>query len=79
MTETVDIPIPLDADAAAALTNDRQRQAIGRIISRLLRPRPGEDPLLDAMRRFSADALAKGLTPELLEAELAAHKTERSR
>jgi hypothetical protein len=35
--------------------------------------------LLDAMRRLSADAAAKGLTPEILERELAEHKAGRSR
>jgi hypothetical protein len=35
--------------------------------------------MLEAMDRLSADAAAKGLTPEALEAGLAAHKAERTR
>jgi hypothetical protein len=73
MDRTVDVPIPVEAEAAAALADSRKRQAIGRIVSRLLQPQPGDDPLLEAMRRLNADAAAKGLTQEMLDAELAAH------
>ncbi|HEY3845797.1 MAG TPA: hypothetical protein VGL95_01640 [Acetobacteraceae bacterium] len=79
MAPTVDVPIPVEVEAAAALADGRKRQAIGRIVSRLLQPQPGDDPLLEAMRRLNADATAKGLTQELLGAELAAHKAERAR
>jgi hypothetical protein len=48
-------------------------------VSRSLQSLPDHDPLLEAMDRLSADAAAKGLTPETLEAELAAHKAERTR
>ena len=79
MPNTIDVTIPVEPEAAAALQDARKREAVGRIVSRILRPQPGQDPLLDAMQRLSADAKAKGLTPEILEAELAAHKAERSR
>ena len=79
MPNTIDVTIAVEPEAAAALQDARKREAIGRIVSRILRPHPGQDPLLDAMQRLSADAKAKGLTPEILEAELAAHKAERSR
>ena len=79
MTGTVKVVIPVEADAASALTDPRKREAIGRIVSRILRPQPDHDPLLETMERLSADAKAKGWTPELLEAELAAHKAERAR
>ena len=79
MPETVDVAIPVEAEAAKALADARKREAVGRIISRLLRPQPGQDPLLDAMRRLSANAAAKGLTPEILERELADRKASRSR
>ena len=79
MPNTVDVTIPVEPEAAAALGDARKREAIGRIVSRILRPHPGQDPLLDAMQRLSTDAKAKGLTPESLEAELAARKAERSR
>lgn len=79
MPGTVEVAIPVEAEAAAALTDARQREAIGRIVSRILRPQPGQDPLLDAMQRLGADARAKGLTPQILADELAAHKTQRRR
>ena len=79
MTGIVEVVIPVEAEAAAALTDTRKREAFGRIVSRILRPLPDHDPLLDAMEQLSTDATAKGLTPEALEAELAAHKAERTR
>ena len=79
MAGTVEVVIPVEAEAAASLTDARKREAVGRIVSRILRPRPDHDPLLEAMERIAADAEAKGLTPETLDAELAAHKLERTR
>ena len=79
LPNTIDVIIPVEPEAAAALQDARKREAIGRIVSRILRPHPAQDPLLDAMQRLSADATTKGLTPEIVEAELAAHKAERSR
>jgi len=75
----VDVVIPVEAEAAAALTDIRKREAVGRIVSRILRPQPDHDPLVEAMERLSADAKAKGLTAETLDTELAAHKAERAR
>jgi len=79
MPNTIDVTIPVEPEAAPALQDARKREAIGRIVSRILRPHPGQDPLLDAMQRLSDDAKTKGLTPDILEAELATHKAERSR
>ncbi len=79
MDGTVEVTIPVERDAAAALVDTRKREAVGRIVSRLLRPVAGDDPLLEVMERLSADAKALGLTQEVLEAELAAHKAERRR
>jgi hypothetical protein len=79
MAGIVDVVIPVEAEAAAALTDTRKREAVGRIVSRILRPHPDHDPLVDAMGRLSADAKARGLTVEMLDAELAAHKAERTR
>jgi hypothetical protein len=79
MAGIVEVVIPVEAEAAAALTDARKREAVGRIVSRILRPQPDHDPLLETMARLSADARAKGLTGETLEAELAVHKAERSR
>ena len=79
MASFVDVVIPVEAEAAAALTDTRKREAVGRIVSRILRPQPDHDPLVEAMERLSADAKAKGLTAEMLDTELAAHKAERTR
>ena len=79
MVSTVEVVIPVEAEAAAALTDSRKREAVGRIVSRILRPQPDLDPLLEAMERLGADAKAKGLTPATIESELAAHKSERTR
>ena len=79
MAAIVDVVIPVEAEAAAALTDTRKREAVGRIVSRILRPQPDHDPLVEAMERLSADAKAKGLTAEVLDAELAAHEAERTR
>jgi hypothetical protein len=75
----VEVVIPVEAEAAAALTDARKREAVGRIVSRILRPQPDHDPLLEAMARLSTDAGAKGMTREMLDTELAAHKAERTR
>lgn len=53
MAGTVEVLIPVDAEAAAALTDARKREAVGRIVSRILRPDPDHDPLLEAMERLS--------------------------
>ena len=79
MTDVVEVAIPVEAEAAAALTDARKREAVGRIVSLMLRREAGQDLLLDAMERLAANAKARGLTDEILEAELAAHKAERTR
>jgi hypothetical protein len=79
MVGMVDVVIPVEAEAAAALSDTRKREAVGRIVSRILRPHPDHDPLVETMERLGADAQAKGLTDEAIDAELAAHKAERTR
>jgi hypothetical protein len=59
MAGTVDIVIPVEAEAAVALTDERKREAVGRIVSRILRPQRGHD-LLEAMQRLGAEAKARG-------------------
>jgi len=78
MNEVVTIEIEVAQETAQALRDPRRRQAVGRLVDRMVRAGPGEDPLLDVMARLSADAKAKGLTPEILDAELAAHRGERT-
>jgi len=78
MNEVVTIEIEVEPETAEALRDPRRRLAVGRLVDRMVRPTKGNDPLLDVMTRFSADAQAKGLTSELLDTELAAHKVERT-
>lgn len=77
MPPTVEVLIPVDPEVAASLTDPRDREAVGRIVSRLLRPRGGADPLLTVMQRLKETARAQGLTDEIVDAELAAYNAER--
>lgn len=79
MAGIVDVVIPVEVEAAAALMDARKREAVGRIVSRILRPHPDHDLLVEIMERLGADAKMKGLTDEVLDAELVAHKAERTR
>jgi len=76
MSATVEVSIPVDAEAAAALGDLRNREAVGRIISRMLRRQVGIDPLLDVMDRLAAEAAGRGLTQDILDEELAAYNAE---
>jgi hypothetical protein len=77
---TIDVAIPLDEAAALELQHDPlKREALGQLISNWLRPDGRSERLRAAMDRLAADAQAKGLTEEVLQAELAAHKAERRR
>jgi hypothetical protein len=77
MDGTVDVTIPIEAEAAAALTDAHNREAVGRLISRMLRPRPGDDPLKQAIAELKAEVRASGLMDEEIDAELAAYNAER--
>ena len=77
MNETVDVTIPVDAGAAAALADARNREAVGRLVSRVLRPRSGPSPLAQAVTEMKQAARAAGLTDADIDAELAAYNAER--
>ncbi|MGH7119872.1 MAG: hypothetical protein ACREFP_12925 [Acetobacteraceae bacterium] len=77
MDSTVEVIIPVEPEAAAALADARNREAIGRLISRVLRPRSGPSPLAQAIAEMKADARAAGLTDADIDAELAAYNAER--
>ena len=81
MDSTVDVTIPVEVRAASELRDARTREAIGRLVSRLLQRQRREnvEKLFAAMERLEADAEAKGLTDEILEEELAAYNAERRR
>ena len=73
----VEVSIPVEAAAAAALRDVRIREAVGRVVSRMLRPSDAADPLLTAMDRLGAEAARRGLTQDILDEELAAYNSER--
>ena len=79
MDTTVDVTIPVETAVAAELRDDRTRVAVGRLVSRVLRRQRREtlDRLFAAMEQLGADAEARGLTDEILAAELDAYNAER--
>jgi len=77
MEKTVDVTIPVEPGAAAALADARNREAVGRLVSRVLRPRSGPSSLAQAIAELKADAIAAGLTDQDIDAALAAYNAER--
>lgn len=77
MAATVDVTIPVEAEVAAAFADPVRRAAIGRLVSRVLRPGSGRDLLADAIADMKAQARAAGLTDEVIDQELAAYNAER--
>ncbi len=72
MSQTPKIAIPVEEATASALSDVRRRQAVGRLVDRLVRP--GTDDLLIALfERIAAEARKAGLS----EAELVAYNAER--
>ena len=76
MNEVSKIEIPVAEATAAALSDVRRRQAVGRLIGRLVRPGI-DDPLIALFERTAAEARDVGLTEAEIEAELATYNTER--
>ena len=76
MDQTVDVIIPVEPQVAAALSQARNREAIGRLISRVLNPRGGHGPLAEAIAALKADVREAGLTDAEIDAELAAYNAE---
>lgn len=76
MTLMTKIEIPVEAATAAALADERRRDAVGRLVDRLVRP-GADDPLIALFERTAADAQNAGLTEAEIEAELAAYNAER--
>lgn len=75
-TNTVDVSIPIDAAVAAQLEDSAKRALAGRLVSRMLQPASVER-LFEVMDAMSDEAKRRGLTDEILEAELAAYNAER--
>lgn len=76
MSEASKVEIPVEAATAAALSDARRREAVGRLIDRLVRPGT-DDPLIALFERTAAEAREAGLTEAEVEAELAAYNAER--
>ena len=76
MNQASKIEIPVEAATAAALSDVRRREAVGRLVDRLVRP-GADDPLIALLERTAAEAHEAGLTEAEVEAELAAYNAER--
>ena len=78
MDKTVEVTIAVEPEAAAALADARNREAVGRLVSRVLRPRAGPSPLAQAIAELKAEARAVGLSDADIDAaELVAYNAER--
>jgi hypothetical protein len=75
MPGTVPVTINVDPDIAAALDDPAIRARLERLVRRTLRP-AGVEQLFAAMHALSDEARRRGLTDEILEAELNAHNAE---
>ena len=76
MNKASKIEIPVEEATAAALSDARRREAVGRLVDRLVRP-GADDPLIALFERTAAEAQETGLTEAEIEAELAAYNAER--
>ena len=79
MNEVVKIEISVEPETARALGDARRKLAVEKLVDRLVRLPPGNDPLvgvLEATRQAAHDA---GLTDDDIECELAAFRAERRR
>lgn len=77
MPDTVSVTIEVEPGAAVALGDPRTRAAMGRLVSRVLNPRPGPSELTQAIAAAKAEARTAGLTDTDIDAELAAYNAER--
>jgi hypothetical protein len=77
MDNAIDVTIPVEREAAAALADARNREAVGRLISRVFSPRSGPSPLAQALAALKAEVRQVGPTDADIDAELAAYNAER--
>jgi len=75
-TQTVDVSIPVETTVASALDDAATRSIAGRLVSRMLQP-ANVERLFQVMDAISTEAERRGLTDEILEAELTAYNAER--
>ena len=75
---TVAVTFEVDPETATALDDPATRARVERLIRRTARPAlAGVERLFAAMAALSDDARHRGLTDEILEAELEAYNAER--
>lgn len=77
MNETTRIEIPVEAETARALADARRREAVGRLVDRMVRPGHADDPLAALLEAAAHRAREAGLTDEDVDAELAVYNAER--
>ncbi len=77
LDKTIDVTIPVEPEAAATLADERNRAAVGRLVSRVLRSTAGPTPLAQAIAEMKAAARSAGLSDAEIDAELAAYNAER--
>ena len=77
MDNMIEVTIPVEPEAAAALADTRNREAVGRLISRVFSSRSGPSPLAQAIAALKAEVRQAGLTDAEIDAELAAYNAER--
>ena len=73
---TVPVTLDLDPETATALADPATRARVERLIRRTVKPASVER-LFEVMDAISAEAERRGLTDEILEAELEAYNAER--
>ncbi len=77
MPDMVEVPIPIEAGAVAAPADERTRAAMGRLVSRMLRPRQGPTEFASSIADAKAEAREGGLADGDIDAELEAYNAER--
>ena len=74
-TRTVPVTLELDPEIATALEDPATRARVERLIRRTVKPASVER-LFEVMDAIAAEAERRGLTDEILEAELAAYNAD---
>lgn len=76
MDDHVDVIIPFEPEIARALDNPVRRQAVGRVLSGLLKGGHLRDVLGEVIAAAKREARANGLTDADIDAELQAWRAE---
>ena len=77
MNEVTKVEIPVEPETAQLLGDQHRREAIGRLVDRIVRPTDTDDPLIRLFEDISRRAREVGLTQADIDAELAAYNAER--